>query len=296
MTPLTTTSELIELLSQHHPDTPVLLPTLLPHEANNDHTPSPNGKGGANGHGHSIPLTTEMRDGITTLLVGDHRQSAAEYPELEGTAVFIHALIRQRAALESLTKTNSVTLPTGPILPFHSPLESHNTLLQITAAPNDPKARQATILQALPARPADDSPQAPLPVPIYLLVLTTETPTADDAAEAADRAHKLHAITAVPTIPIVAAVHPPADWPDPAPVPIHTLDWTERRCPSCERTFRTARGLRVHLMLEAGQAENQPRQQKYWQRYMDDLRQLSEEIPHHFQEHPAYRPTAPLKH
>ena len=280
MTSHTTALELIEALSQHDPSTPVLLPTLGPP----DSTKSQNGHDAA----ANVAVTAQTRDGVRTLLIGDHRQAAAEYPELEGTAVYIHALIRHRAALGELTGTTDVSLPKGPIIRHPQSAADHDALQRITNPHDDARARSATVLQGLP----EETGQQPLlPAPVYLLILTVEHPVPEDAKEAAQRAKQLQSITATTVQPVVAAIYPPLEWPNKPAAPLHILEWAERRCPTCDRSFRTARGLRIHLMLEAGTAENQPKQQRYWQRYMDDLRQLAEEIPHNFQEHPAYKPS-----
>ena len=250
-----TASDLLHLLQNCPPDTPIRI--------------APDKRNG----GGEQALTAEMRDGTLHLSVNGNGASN----------IYLHAVLRHRTALSELTGLEALTLPTAPLAPTQ---EGQIELLRITSAPEDGHHRTAMIMEGTPPAPEGDEPKPRE----LLLVLNTDTAQPDDAREAADRAATLNRISGIPARAVIAAVSRPKDWPQELPVPCHALQWTEQRCLHCQRSFRTAHGLAIHLMLEAGASELDNPQPSYWQRYMDDLRQLTEEIPQTFQKQAAYRP------
>lgn len=250
-----TARDLLHLLENCPPDTPV---RIGPVKANGD---------------SGQALTAELRGGALHLAVDGNGASN----------IYLHAVLRHRAALAELTGLEALALPTTPLAPSR---EGQMELLRITSAPEDTRHRTAMIMEGTPPVPEDAEPKPKE----LLLVLNTETAQPDDAGEAADRAAILNRISGMPARAVIAAVTRPDDWPAGLAVPCHALQWTEQRCLDCHRNFRTARGLAIHLMLEAGASELDDPQPRYWQRYMDDLRQLTEEIPQTFQKQAAYRP------
>ena len=257
-----TARDLIKILSSYDPETPVQL----------------DGPGSFNGNGHrSEHLAATLANGTL------HLASSQPPDGAKGTPVFLHAVFRHRTALEGLSGLTGLTLPSSPIVKTAT---AQHELHDITAGADDPRHRKAMILEGRPEAPEHEATQPTE----YLLVLTVDKARAEDADEAAARAVILTRISGSPARPLVAAITTPEDWPDGLPAPCHELQWTERLCPTCQRSFRTERGLRIHLMLEAGSAELDSPSPRYWQRYMDDLRQLTEDIPQNFQKQAAYRP------
>lgn len=257
-----TARQLIEILSSYAPDTPVQLDS----------------PGSSNGNGHrSQRLTATLSEGTLHLASGQPPVEAA------GTPVFLHAVLRHRTALEELSGLTGLTLPSSPIVKTAT---AQHELHSITAGTDDPRQRTAMILEGRPEAPQGEEPRPTE----YLLVLTVDQARAQDAEEATARAGTLSRISGNPARPLVATVTAPEQWADRLPAPCHALQWTERLCPICQRSFRTERGLRIHLMLEQGTADLDSTSPRYWQRYMDDLRQLTEDIPQNFQKQAAYRP------
>ena len=236
-----TASDLLQLLENCPPDTPVRIS-------------QDKGNGDA-----GQALTAELREGALHLALNGNGTSN----------IYLHAVLRHRTALAELTGLEALRLPTAPLAPTQ---DGQIELLRITAAPEDARHRTAMIMEGTPPVPEGTEP----PSRELLLILNTETARPEDADEAANRAATLKRISGLPARAVIAAVYRPDDWPGHLPVPCHALQWTEQRCLKCQRSFRTARGLAIHLMLEAGASELDDPQPRYWQRYMDDLRQLTE--------------------
>ena len=269
-----TAKELIELLQRFPPDTPVLMPALAPTEFPETETrPAYLDRM----YPTLLVRSTQVR-GREHVLLGDHRQAAAEFPELEQTALLDRSLLNHLPELEEATGLTRLTR--GPLLipPEKAGPEDKRLLRSMTRGGLDPKRRKAVILEG---RNKD--------TPTLLLALTVESADAGDSAEAAQRAGNVARITGIPAAAAVACLQTAPDWPDNPPAPALVLPWTEHQCPGCYDTFGTARGMRTHLMLEAGSAELRNGIDGYWQRYMDDLETISSAVNRRFQEDPEHR-------
>ena len=269
-----TAKELIELLQRFPPDTPVLLPALAPTEFPETETrpaylhrmyPS------------LLVRSTQIR-GREHVLLGDHRQAAAEFPELEQTALLDRSVLNHLPELEEVTGLTGLTR--GPLLipPEDADADDKRLLRGMTRGSLDPKRRKAVMLEGN----TEDTRT-------LLLVLTVESADAGDSAEAAQRAGNITRITGVPAAAAVACLQTTPDWPETPPAPALVLAWTEHQCPGCYDTFGTARGMRTHLMLEAGSAELRNGIDGYWQRYMNDLETISRALAGRFQEDPEHK-------
>ena len=266
-----TTGELIRLLSRYDPDTPVLLPMPTPLELPVTKT-IPAYRDSLN---PDILVSTTIRNGRQCVLLGDQRQTMAELPDTEGTTVFKAAVLRELDDISALTGIYSLDRPIQPILPAGSTGDVHRTLNSLTRPNPGSKTPSAMILQGLRSNTHDDNTESQ---ETLLLILTVEVPNAGHAEEAAEKASTLARITTMPTAAAVVSTCTAESWPLLPAATLHVLAWAERQCPYCDLTFRTARGLRTHRMLEAGCSEIRSRIPGYWQRYMDDLADTARHI------------------
>ena len=265
--PQLTAGELIQQLSHFDPDTPILVPTPTPTEY-----PQTN-SWPAYSHPYAKFVSSTVRDHQPYILLGDYRQAAAEDPELEHTANLTEAVRREATQLAGLTGLSDLQPLRAQLAPEPERRQDRAAIHNLTSGRSDTQGRKAVILQG----------SAPKEQTALLLVLTVAKATPEDCHEAAARAQTLQSITGQPTVAAVACLDSNSLPPSPE-VPIHVLSWAARECDYCNSTFGTARAFRIHLMLEAGYSETRSKIPGYWQRYMDDLKHLTDLIEHHFQE------------
>lgn len=261
-----TSGELIRQLSNFDPDIPILVPTPAPTEyPETESWPAYNDP-------YAKFVSSAVRDRRTHILLGDYRQAAAEHPELEHTARLTEAVQREIAQLEELTNLSDLRPLRIELAPEPERREDRATIRNLTSGRQDPQGRAAVILQG-----------SAVGEEYLLLVLTAAKATTEDCREADSRAQTLRNITGRPTAAVVACLET-EEQPPLTEVPIHILAWAAHECQYCNSTFNTARAFRIHLMLEAGSAELRNNIPGYWQRYMDDLKRLTDLVDHHFQE------------